>query len=449
MPQLVFATRTQDHFGGRPYSAERLVNYFFRPGDGLSPGTLWGASGLTEIADLGSGPVRAIVEHAGMMAVASEGHLWTVTTGGAMTDLGAVADGETRLASNGDEIAMVVGGSYRLWNGTSLLSPTTGALTSVDGVVFQDGYFVLSGATATREDVISITGLYDGATISALDVATAEFGPDDLIGMISDHGELWLFGARSIEIWYNSGSADFPFRRNAGGIIEHGCADAATIQKEDNAVFWVGSEGVVYRASSVSPQVISTRAVEERIRAGTVNGGIVYMDRGHKFYAVRMAGEPALCYDMTTGLWCERSSSALDGAWVARCSVRIGQDWYVGGSDGKIYRIDQDAYTDGSRVLKAVAQAAPVDKGERYFPVRRLTARMQTGTTDIGREPKVSLQVSRDGRVWGNEKFRDMGSLGNFTRDISWNGLGAYTQFHARLSVSDPVPRDIYGVTYD
>lgn len=448
MPQLVFASKTQDHFDGRPYSGERLINYFLRPGDGLSPGVLWGASGLSSLAALNTTQVRAIMAQNDKLYACAGGELWEVTTAGVATSLGVVADGETVMAGNGTEIAVVAGGNYYLWDGTSMLAPTPGALTSVNGVTFQDGYFILSGANATRSDVITITGLYDGATIDALDIATAESNPDGLVGILSDHGELWLFGKNSVEVWYNSGAADFPFTRNPGALIEHGCASGQTIAKEDNSVFWVGSEGVVYRASSAAPQVISTRQIETRIKDGTVSGAFVYMDRGHKFYAIIMSGEPALCYDMTTGLWCERNSGSAEGAWLATCSARVGKTWYAGGSDGTVYTIDADTYADGAEVLRAYAQAAPVDHSDAYFTISRVGLTMNTGTVDIGRNPVVALQVSRDGRTWGGEKYRSMARLGNYDRDIYWNGLGAFPQFHARFIVTDPVPRDVYGAVY-
>jgi len=71
------------------------------------------------------------------------------------------------------------------------------------------------------------------------------------------------------------------------------------------------------------------------------------------------------------------------------------------------------------------------------------------GTGGIGRTPQAMLQTSRDGLNWGVEKWRDVGDKGEYNRFAEWFGLGAFRRFQIRIRITDPIPRDIYGVEYE
>ena len=86
-----------------------------------------------------------------------------------------------------------------------------------------------------------LTGLYDFTSIAGTDYASAEGWPDDLISIIMNYRELWLFGKETIEVWYNAGSSPFPFARIQGGLIEQGCLAAASPAKGDNVVYWLAA----------------------------------------------------------------------------------------------------------------------------------------------------------------------------------------------------------------
>jgi hypothetical protein len=50
--------------------------------------------------------------------------------------------------------------------------------------------------------------------------------PDNLVGVVNSHRELLFPGTDTLEIWYDSGDADFPFARQGNAFIERGCIDA-------------------------------------------------------------------------------------------------------------------------------------------------------------------------------------------------------------------------------
>lgn len=446
MKYLPFARSSKADGDTRGYSGERLLNYFLRVSDGISQGILIGRSGLVEHVSLGA-RVRAAVDNNGTLYACAGGAVWKIS-GGTATSVGTVVDGATVMAASGTQVAIVTGGKYYICDGSTTTAYGTGAITNPTGVAYQDGYFIVTGSSGGRNDALTVSALDDGATFNALDFAFAENAPDEIKGVISDHGELWLFGSKTVEVWYNSGGADFPFQRNAGALMERGCHSGQTIAKEDNSVFWVGQDKVVYRSGGSNPEVISTREVEEVLDASTIEGAFTFEDRGHKFYAIRLTGKPTLCMDITTGLWSERSTGIADTSWTATCAATVGGVQYIGTASGKVCTQSDTVFTDDGETIKAEAVSTPL---QTQFPgqsVSRVIASLNTGTVDASGQ--IMLQTTRDGRNWGVEKWRSLGSLGSYEKTPHWNGLGRFhPRFQVRLRITDPIKRDIYGVTYE
>ncbi|KIC39359.1 packaged DNA stabilization protein [Leisingera sp. ANG-M7] len=441
MPLIPFARQSKDEPG---YSGERLKNYFLRQADGIAPAVVLGRSGLLSKYSL-AGPVRAMEDLNGTVYAVAGGRVYRIS-GGTATDVGGVLDDvNTQMASSSDEVAIVAGGKYYICNGTTTTEYTTGAVTSPIGVAFLDGYFLVIGTSGGRADALTISGLDDGTTFDALDFAFAESSADRLVGIVEDHGEIWLFGSKTIEIWFNSGNAAFPFERNTGARIERG-AVAGTMAKEDNAVFWVGQDKRAYRSTGSSPTVISTREIEKTIAAGTLSRAFIVDDRGHKFFVIRLTGQPAVVYDITTGLWCEFSTGVGEVAFAGLCSVReTDGDFLVGTSTGAVATLDKETFQDLGGVLEAEAISQPVAEAD-FFTINRVHMNIDSG--DVDATGRVMLQVSKDGHTWGLEKWRNLGALGQHFRRVTWNGLGTSRRFQFRIRITDAVQRDINGAKY-
>lgn len=446
MPLIPFTRMTVPGGVETLYSGERLVNLFARKtDDAVAPLALLGRGGLVEYARL-PGPVRAMVEMGGQIYAVAGGRVWRMY-GPTPTEVGRVADGPTTVAANISEIAITAGGNYYVCNGSTTTRYTPGALTRAHGVEYADGYFIVIGSASDRDDAVQISALDDGTAFNALDFAFAETSPDPLVGILRDHGEIYLFGTRTIQVFYNSGDADFPFTPNRGAGMEHGCIGGETVAKADNAVFWVRPDGAVQRSFGSSPEVISTSEVKDALASSTVAGAHTFSERGAEFYAVSREGGTTLVFDISTGLWHERSTGLLYGPWAATCSLMIDGATYLGCGDGRIATMGQGVFTDFDGPLMAEAVSLPVEQAGERFRVARLHMNVRGGGV-LDRAPRAMLQLSRDGVTWGGEKWRDIGGRGNYWRRATWHNLGLFRRAQARIRITDPVPRDIYGVSY-
>ena len=200
-----------------------------------------------------------------------------------------------------------------------------------------------------------ISAINDATVVNALDFASAEQLPDNLVGQLVDHGEVWLFGELSTEIWAVTGAVDFPLAKRLGVSIEVGLAARYSAKKVDSGVFWIGKDsngsGIVYRNSGYQPLRISTRAVEEALQASTdLSAAVayVYQDGGLTFYCINAPGlKSTWCFEVSTSTWHERADVDLIGQFMAHRATHFMQAFgnkLVGAANGKIYRVDKTLY---------------------------------------------------------------------------------------------------------
>jgi hypothetical protein len=396
-------------------------------------------------------------EAAGRLFAVVGDTLYEISSAGVATSRGTLStsSGTVSMADNGLMVAIVDGlEGYRFTLATDLFETIVDPdWPRADVIAFQDGYFVLNDVgTGT----FFITSLYS-TDVDPLDFASAEGAPDDLISLICDHREIWLFGDNSTEVWFNSGAADFPFERINGAFIEQGCAAAHSVAKADNSVFWLSrdkrGQGHVMRAQGYQPQIVSTRAVEFAIDSySTIDDAIAYtyQQEGHTFYVLTFPTANATwCLDVTTGLWHERMY--WDGAENRHrgnaYAFAFGRHLVGDHTNGKIYELDLDTYTDDGAEIRAIRRTQHQHAQGRRLFWASLQIDIESGVglvTGQGSDPQMMLRWSDDGgKTWSSEHWRDMGAIGEYARRVIWRRLGQSFNRVYEVVISDPVKRVI------
>jgi hypothetical protein len=227
-------------------------------------------------------------------------------------------------------------------------------------VGYLDGYFVFNEPDSQR---IWVTELLDGTSIDPLEFASAEGSPDNVVSILIDHKEVWVFGTNSIEVWYNSGALDYPLSPIQGAFNEVGCVAPYSVAKLDNGIFWLGADargqGIVYRANGYQAIRISTHAVEWHIqRYGNLSDALAYtyQQDGHAFYVLIFPeANTTWVFDVATGLWHERAGW-VNGSFTrhrSNCQMSFNNEIVVGDfQNGNIYALDLDFYKDHDAVQR-------------------------------------------------------------------------------------------------
>lgn len=343
--------------------------------------------------------------------------------------------GPVDMAYGTSQLVMVDGDhGYTLQLATNTFAQITSeAFYGSDTVDFLDNYFLF-----IRPDTgqFYISAINDATTLDALDFATAESQPDNLVSMIPVQRRLILFGTTSTEVWFDSGAADFPFERE-GTTIEVGCLAAHSVKEIDNSAFWIGQDknggGIVYRLNGYQAQRISTQGVEEALQGSTDLSqatAYCYQEHGLTFYALNAPGlSSTWVYEVRADEWAERCD--LDDAGQlcadrAVCHTFAYGKHLMGGSDGVIYALDASVYTKAGDPLvreRISPHSAAPSLNYVYFTAFHLDC--TTGDTPQGEDPFVELFWSDDsGANWSNAVPRSLGKVGERFQRVSWYRLG-------------------------
>ena len=448
----------------------RMVNLFPEAvpegSGGKEAGFLLRCPGLRLLATVGSGPIRGLWVTNGIAYVVSGSEFYSLDTDWVSTLIGTVSgSGPVSMADNGTQLFIACNPDGYIYN---VSTAVFGQITDVDfpgagSVGYLDGYFVFNEPDSQK---FWVTSLLDGTSVDPLDFASAEGYPDNVIALIVDHREIFLFGTTSVEVWYDAGTPDFPLARIQGAFMEVGCEAAYSVAKLDNSVFWLGSDargrGIVYRANGYTPARISTNAVEYIIQSyGNISDaiGYTYQQDGHPFYVLIFPSAQATwVYDVSTQLWHERAAFE-NGAFVrhrSNCQMSFNDEVVVGDyEDGRLYAFDLDVYADDDQTQKWLRSWRALPTGQNNLKRSahhslQLDAETGVGLNDgQGSDPQVMLRWSDDGgHTWSNEHWNSMGAIGTYGTRTIWRRLGMTEKIRDRVyevSGTDPVKIAIMG----
>lgn len=440
----------QDGVGRSPaLIAERLVNLYAEksPDGAKSPVNLVGSPGSTLFSAIATAlPVRGMRVMSGVLYAVVGARLYSVDSSGTSTLLGTL-DTTTNpviMSDNGTQLCIVTNPNAFIYSvGGGLVQITDVDFPGATSVDFLDGYFIFSTPNSGQ---FFISALYDGTAYDALDFATAESNPDNLVRCFVDHRELWLFGTQSTEIWYDSGDANFPFSRVEGAIAERGLGAVYSVAKLDNSIFWLDNTGIVRRADhGYVPVRVSTHAIEYQVSRGTLSSctAFTYAAEGHEFYVLTVPNVGTFVYDAATALWHERKSYGVN-QWNAGTYAYAYNKHLIGDTvTGNIYQLSLDTFSENGNPLIAEMVFPPIQMDGDWFRIHQMQLDMERGTGGAT-DSMVTMETSKDGVTWSNENWKSFGALGERIPRVLWYRIGRYNTCHIRFRISDPVKRAIY-----
>lgn len=449
--RLQFGTQSYQH-ASIPLSAQEMVNCYLEP---APPGAktlaaVPGCYGIDEFATVGPGPIRGGLFIKGKLYVVSGTGLYSVSSLGTETLLGTVP-GTRRVGMAGDEthVMIVDGGAGYYYNGATVQAISDTDFPGAVSVANIDGYYLVIAPNSGR---FYLSQNRNPASWDALEFATAEKYPDDLVQVVINFGEAILFGTESGEVWVDTGNADFALERQPAGFFEKGCLSRLGAAKADNRVFFPGHDGIVYALNGYQPERVSTYAIEQAIADAEDKDfvGLSWAEGGHTFYGLT-CNDFTLAYDISTGLW-HRRQSYQQSNWRAAQVIRAFGKWLVLDSlTNKVGEMTPDIYTEFGDVLRTSCTSPPVQNdNKRVFHGRvELVFDQGNGTlTGQGSDPKVMLRSSDDGgRTWSSERWRSLGAMGKYRSRAVWERNGSARDRIYQYAVSDPVRRTLVYAT--
>lgn len=459
--------------------ASRAVNLYLEmveSGTGKNKAVLYGTPGLQLYATVGTGPIRALWAGQNRLFAVSGTILYEISEGGGVTHRGPVGTNDgypARIFPNGHQLFIVAGNMGFIDDGIAAEDGTmvhpapvpaadivgsegtpAGTVGTARSGCYLDGYFI---ASKPDTNVFYISNLLDGMNWNPNNTEetpddpsiSAEFGrkegyPDAIEMVLADHEELWLFGSQSIEVWRNTGAADFPFQRDPGAYIHHGVIAPFTVGSIAGTVCWLGGDArggpVAYRAQGFQPERISNHAIEDKWRLYPVvsdANAFGYTLDGHMFWQLNFPTANATwVWDAVTGMWHERSSGGINNRHRAMAHAQcFGKNLVGDWANGNIYAQNSFYYTDAGQTITRVRSAPHISNEQlnQAFHAFQLDLQVEDGT------PEVTLDWSDDGgHTWNNPRTTVPSVQGHAGRVI-FRRLGKSRDRVFRVSIEDPV----------
>lgn len=446
-PSYQLATRSAD--------VQRTVN--MRPvpiesGSGTSPTMLQSNPGMSVFAtSSGLGRGGYATRDRAFFVIGDA--LCEVSAGGVVSSLGALqtSTGRVSMDSNTTQLFLADGVTGYVYDLATGGLSVAGEVTAIGGSVctaYLDQYAIWA---APGSSSFFISSLGAAGSVDALDFASAEALPDEIVSFVVSNRQLYLFGAQSTEIWLNTGAADFPLQRYDGTVMGVGCLAPHSAQVCNGVPVWLGATkdgaGSVWMANGYVPQRISTRAVEEALQDSTdLSQAYAYpwSWKGSVFYCLRA---PALsttwAFDFLSQSWHEQAE-LVDGAYAQHRAVAVvfafGKTLALG-EDGVIYQYDDGVYSNaGDTLCRDRVSPHDISGGERK------TFDSFQVLTDTGVTGSAMLRYSNDGgATWGDWRQRSLGVAGRQKDRLIWNRCGSARDRVWQVRCTDAVPFSIVG----
>jgi hypothetical protein len=424
------------------------------PKDAPFPITLYPSPGLSLAADYtgqATGRARGLYAASNRALYVVFGtQLWTVGNAYVITligNLGADSGLPVSMCDNGTTL-FVVDGSTNGWTvdlATNAFAQVTDpAFYGSSRVDFIDTFLIFNWP-GTQTFYISNS---NDITFNSLYFAEKIGYNDLLISVAALHDNVWLFGAVTTEVWFNSGAADFPFQRQYNSIIQQGCIAAYSVVVADNAVFWLSQDrqgrNMLMRGEGYAAKRVSNFAVEDAwSKYQIVNDaiGMCYQIAGHLQYTLYFpSANTTWVYDATTGFWHRRVYNSTD-AWLPSCvaywDLGFNVNLVMAGdrSAPRLYVVDRNTYDDAGVPILRMRRWPHILNDQKRVVHTQFVAAMQ-GTNlapdaislvwsdDGGQTYGTPLVQTTNNASNGQYQWRRLGMARDRVYQLSWTATG-------------------------
>ena len=401
--------------------------------------------------------------------------------------------GETDRNANGDVIAVV--GSSVMWYKPDLNEyETLGVITNIlntvsiaddgNGIVIADGeqmyridmnsldfsvvefteikprkVVVLNFRTIvigyTTDDTYEYSNRFyysdnaDNSTFDALSYFELKDVRAPILSMEISNGLLWLYSTNVRQAWQtNSNNTNKPFVFRTSGVEDAGLSAVDSTCSVGGQQYFVGSYDQGSPMVFQDDKVISNTALNKELSGTDVSlaTSFVLVENGHVFIVFNFPSlDKTYVYDTTNGEWhrrTHRNDLGENTAWKPYFVINWNGTTIMGSiTDNKLYTYSNSITTqsDGGEILRLRTSPNLINES-RVISYNRLNinCRVGEGLENNSTPPQLMVRYSNDGGyTWSSRITTDVGSRGEYSRDVEIRKLGRGKQFMIEVSISD------------
>lgn len=386
--------------------------------------------------------------------------LYKVNSSGTQTGIGTISgSGRCVFESSENYLYIVTGGRVFRSDGVTVSQVVDPSLESPNSIAFINTQMVYDGAY----DKFWVSNAGDGGTLNALNFAFAQSSPDDLIRVYQFRQQIIMFGADSLEPWYNTGQGNPPMDRVEGALRPVGIAGVHCVTNTPAAVYFLANDRTVYRIEGYEPVQVSTVAINNAIESYTTVSDCFaysYKFQGQNFVVFTFpTANKTWAFLEESNAWVELSSGVNGGRDIANgYCYAFGKHLLTDYRNGNIYELDIDTFSDNGaefireRVIRPIS-AIDIDQPGKRILMSRFELIIETGiglATGQGSDPAFMFSYSVDGgRTWSAETWVSPGNLGAYTKKVEYYCFASGHDILIKFRISDPIKVSIHAASAD
>lgn len=426
-PARVISTHTEldnDYISNMTYSSG-LSGYFFVVGTGL-----W------KLTDLSSTATKVS----------------TTAIGGTLR-----ASLTESLSAASPVILVCQGTNLYMWTGSTWTNLTTsgaGAPATCNAVAFLDGYSIAS----TTTNKFYWSDIATPTTWNALSFATADMDSDSIKHMVVRDRKIYLFGARTTEVWYNDGSS--PFARLDGGDLRVGTIAPGSVINSPENFAWLTADNRIVRVADNGFEVISSQIASKlqnfpssyssgcvgmQIDIGGVQMLVFSFNTLPRSYWDGGAGiGVTLVYDTAKRLWSEWSinpTGQTEKGMRFQCGVynqEFGEYAFaLSDQTDKLYYFSKSVYLDDtSTAMNSIVELPLMNHGTHY---RKRSSALKIRTTKSNGATATTIKIKhRNSLDDSYTTARDITVTSDNMAVMRNNGMYVNRQYHLSCESNTP-----------
>lgn len=441
-----------------PLSAQKTINWWpqVQTNAGAKSSYILESFPGLVLLSAGANVNRGVFAHKNVVYQVSGTDLISINSAGARTLLGNIpGTGRCIFDAMVDSIIIVTGGRVFQWNQTTLTEGTPADFETPNSVTVINNQAIYDG----NESRFCVSDVGFPLTINGLNYGSAESKADEMVRPFAFNEVVRMFGTETIEGWWNSGEGDPPFTRLEGGILNIGLKAIESVAANDRNIYFLGTDSQVYviaggDMSPISPQPI-TREIDQFTLASDAIGWCMNY-QGQEFYVLTFITDNKTFIYPEGGEWFQLSSGVTGGKYRGQGYAFCYGRHLIADVDSNIYYLSDTAYSENGAVIQRTRDSAPIHGGlfgqpGKTIEMNSLTLIMETGVGTVSdTAPMVMLSFSDDGgKTWSPQMFGDIGSMGQFQKEIRWDGLGSFESRIIRVQTSDDVYYSIHSAVVE
>jgi len=419
--------------------------------------------GTSFVKSVGTGPHRGATKFKNNAYFVSGNELIKMDTLENTTSIGNIdtSSGLVSMATNGvlgGQLMLVDGEDGWIYNESTLAKITDADFPANPVMVdYMDSFFICIFKNSPK---FYISDVADGTAWDALDFATAERDPDNIVAVAVHGRNLWLIGETTTEVWTNTGG-EFPFEPYRNGFSEIGTMSRWSVAKSHEGLIWLANDNWgnahIVKSDGVGTKVISNAAVEHEFDGYSTlldARAFVFQQEGHTFYQITFPSENVtwvcdLSQPNSDLAWHKRRTGST-GRHLAETHIYYNNTHYIGSyASSNLLKLDYDVHTDYfNNVITPIFRertGTHLHSGNNnrvvYYDFELEINSGKGLTSGQGSDPILEVNWSDDGgNTWSNTRHLKAGKKGEYNKRLLLHHLGSSRDRIFRVKQSDPVP---------